>query len=468
MFKQADAIVESLWKNEVLDALCRFVSLRSKSPAFEPDWEKHGLLLQALKEAAAWGGILLPHAVFEIHEEKGITPCLFVDIPATDGGRSEKTAYFYGHLDKQPEAEGWTCGREPFRPSVEDGKLYGRGAADDGYSFYCAMAAVYAMEKAGIGHPRCTAIFETCEETGDADLAFWLGRLAGRCGNVGLITVLDGSAFDYRRLWATTSFRGVVAATVKVQVLSSSMHSGTASGVVPESFMVMRQLLERFEDSATGEIRSPDFYAEIPPERKKQQRQTAEILGNGFTNAFPFVEGARPRYDTMAGLLEAQAWKPQLAVIGADGLPTLPNAGNVLRTHTALRLSIRIPAHVDAGKALESLKKTFTTDVPYGARVEIINAGGTGGWDAKPEQEWFARALDEVSREIYGEPGAYGCDGASIPILSTYEKYFPGAQFFITGVLGPKSNAHGPDEMLNLGYAGKLTRSVCRILARMP
>ncbi len=460
-------LIEHHWKDDTLDALIDFVRLPAKSPAFDAEWEAHGFLKAACQKAALWGQKRFPQAKFEVLEAPGRTPCLFFDIPA-QGEASQEAAFFYGHLDKQPEATGWTKDRAPFKPVIEDGRLYGRGCADDGYSVYAALTAVKALEEAKLPHPRCCGLIETREESGSEDLPHWLAAVAPRCGKVGLVTVLDSAAGDYERLWITASFRGVVAATMRVKVLRHGMHSGTASGIAPESFMIARELLSRVENCATGEISDPAFNCQIPADRLAQLEAAAQLLADKVTDDFPWAGGTQPRFASVTKNLLAQTWMPQLAVIGAEGLPSLQEAGNVLRPETALRLSIRIPPCVNPEEALQSLKDRLTENVPYGAEVTIENTQASSGWNAPAEAPWFKQAVDEIGRSVFGAPTAYIAEGGSIPILNLFADTFSGAQMCVTGVLGPASNAHGPDEMLDLGYTAKLTTAVAELLRAMP
>ena len=460
-------LIEHHWEDDTLDALIDFVRLPAKSPAFDADWESHGFLKTACQKAALWGQKRFPQATFEVLEAPGKTPCLFFDIPA-QGEASEAAAFFYGHLDKQPEAAGWTKNRAPFKPVIEEGRLYGRGCADDGYSIYAALTAVKALEEAKMPHPRCCGLIETREESGSEDLPHWLATVAPRCGKVGLVTVLDSAAGDYERLWITASFRGIVAATLRVKVLRHGLHSGTASGIAPESFMIARELLSRVENCATGEITDPAFNCPIPAERRNQIDAAAKLLADKVTDDFPWAGNTQPRFATISENLLAQTWKPQLAIIGAEGIPSLQEAGNVLRPETALRLSIRIPPCVDPEKALASLKAKLTENIPYGAEASIENTQAASGWNAPLEAPWFTKAVEEIGHSVFGTPSAYIAEGGSIPILNLFADTFPGSQMFVTGVLGPASNAHGPDEMLDIGYTVKLTTAVANLLHAMP
>lgn len=467
-FQKVDEHIVQSWKSETLDALKNVVSLPAKSPEFDKDWEKHGYLLQAVKDAASWGQTRFPHASFEILQSPGITPALFFDIPASKNSTSKNTFFFYGHLDKQPEASGWSKGHQPFVPCVENNRLYGRGCADDGYSVYCALTAIQALEENEIPHPRCCGLIETGEESGSPDLEHFARLIAPRCGKVRAIAMLDGSVGDYQRFWTTTGFRGTIAATLKVQVLSHAVHSGTGSGIIPESFTIVRQVLEKLEEASTGTIRDKNFWTKIPPHRLEQIQASAQLLGQKYVEVFPWLPGVHSKHSSIVDNMLAQTWQPQLSVIGAAGLPSLQESGNVLRPGTALRLSIRIPPHVNAKKAIASLQKILCSDPPYGAHIGLEDISFADGWDAKPEQAWFQTAVNQASQEIWGAPAAYFAEGGSIPILNLFEQLFPQAQSIVTGVLGPNSNAHGPDEMLHLPYVSKLTCAIARLIVGLP
>ena len=462
-----DRAVAASWRGETLEALKRFIRLESKSPAFDAAWEERGLLLKAVEEAAAHGRRLFPQGAFEVLSAPGRTPCLFFDVPAAPGSRGA-AVMFYGHLDKQPEASGWSEGKGPFAPVVEDGRLYGRGAVDDGYSFYLAMAALSGLDAAGLPRPRALGLIETCEESGSLDLAFWLERLRGRLAGVGLMAVLDAGAEDYGRMWLTPRFRGIVAADLRASTVTAAVHSGIASGAVPSSFGVIRVLLDRIDDAASGRVRDPAFHCAMPEARRAQLERVAAVLGGGFADGYPWQPGARPLHGDALSNLIGQTWMPQLSVTGAEGLPPLEAAGNVIRPETALRLSLRIPPCVDAGAALARLEELLLADPPHGARVTVGGQLASAGWNAPQEAAWFAEAVDAASREVFGQPAGWNCSGGTISIMGLLQQALPGAQFCVTGAAGPRTNSHGPDEMLPLAYAEGLTRALARIIARIP
>lgn len=468
MFTKTDEKLASLWQKETLDALKKFIAVKSLSPDFDKDWEAHGELLRSLKEAKAFALATLENIHVEILEAKGKTPLLFFEIPATADSKSHGDVLFYGHMDKQPAANGWTAGRSAFKASVENGVLYGRGGADDGYSFYAAISIAKALEESGKSHPRLFGIFETAEESGSEDFPFWIDQLKERFTQVSLVLVLDAGCIDYKHFCITTNFRGVLGTTLKVSVLEHGVHSGTASGVVPDSFMIARHLLDRLEDSGTGKILDKAFYAtEIPAERLRQNKEKAREI-DGLENDFPWIDKPVMRSSNTEEVLLAQTWLPQLAVIGADGLPAIGEGGNVLRASTSLRLSMRLPPTVDPALAQKALEKTLLTDPPFGAKVEMLGTYSFKGWDAPAQTEWFNEIVKDASSEVFGAPAIYSGEGGSLSIFDTLEAACPAAQFLLTGVLGPHSNAHGPDEALHLAYVENLCRALARIVSRLP
>lgn len=464
-FAVADGVIAELLAGNVTNELKRFVELPAKSSDFDPAWEKNGFLLSACQHAADWATPFFPNAVFEVLSAPGKTPALFFDIHATDKATTG-TAFFYGHFDKQPEAEGWSNGRQPFVPSLEEHRLYGRGAADDGYSFYAAITAIRALDSAGIGRPRCVGLIETDEESGSRDIEYWLERVSDRIRNATVGIILDGTCCDYDRLWATVSFRGCVNLTLNVRVLEHGVHSGQASGIVPDSFMIARALLSRIEDPATGEITLPALRTTIPEERLTQLKTTAAILGESVMQEFPWFGGTRARNNSVLENLIARSSRTQLAVVGAQGLPAIADAGRVLRPETSLALSLRTPPELSAQAALESLSHELTRDPPFGAHVSVTDTSAGDGWCNRVQSNRYDEALISSSNEVFGRRPGYNCDGASIPTLSLMESFMPGAKLLVTGVLGPESNAHGPDEMLRLDYLEKLISAVARIVVR--
>ena len=457
--------IEEAWQGDALEALAEFVRLPAKSPDFDPDWEQNGVLLRALEDAARWAKVRFPEGTFEILSAPGVTPVLWVDIPGTPPGRP---ALFYGHFDKQPEAGEWSEGLAPFEPVLRDGRLYGRGTADDGYSFYAALTAARAMDEAGRKRPRIMGVFETREESGSGDLPHYLPELSKRAGRPSVLTVLDLGIQDKTRLWRTQSLRGVVTFTLKVEVLASGVHSGVTSGIVPSSFAVMRTLLDRLEDPATGRVKVASMHVPEPTRHMPALRRLAELSGEDLWKRFPWAGETEPRSFDPLELLLKNGWQPTLSILGAEGLPPVKEAGALIRPSTTLKLSFRIPPGVDAQKAAEDAVALVTTNVPSKAKVTVANLHAEPGFEAPAGAEWLDAAWSKASEELFRETAEDVFDGATIGILPKFVKAFGPCPFLCTGVLGTEDNAHAPDESVSLEYLTKLTCAVASVLDAVP
>ena len=473
---QALSQVTAQWDSDILKQLTDYIAIPAKSPTFDADWAQHGYIDTVVRNAASWveaqkvEGLML-----EVVRLEGRTPVIFFEIEATRAN-STQTVLMYGHLDKQPEFSGWRSDLGPWTPKYEDGLLYGRGGADDGYAVYASIAAVQALKSQKVPHPRIVGLIETCEESGSYDLLPYVNALKDRLGDVALVVCLDSGAGNYDQLWLTTSLRGNAAGVLKVEVLTEGVHSGDASGLVPSSFRIMRHVLDRLEDSATGRLLPPSFHCEVPADRLAQARATAAILGDELYKRFPWAhydcEGstafALPTTTDPVEALLNRTWRPTLSVTGAEGFPSFRDAGNVLRPYTAFKLSLRFPPLIDAGAAVQELKHLLEDNAPYQAKVTFESKGGANGWNAPATATWFEQALDDASRNFFGAPCATIGQGGTIPLMGMLAKGFPKAQMMVCGVLGPKSNAHGPNEFLHVPYAKKLTAAVAQVMASMP
>ncbi len=478
MFDAAQALDHATrqWDGDIVRQISDYIAIPAKSPGFDRDWASHGHIETVIRNAAAWvEAQKVEGLTLEIVRLEGRTPVLFFEVAATRP-ESKQTVLMYGHLDKQPEFNGWRSDLGPWTPKYEDGKLYGRGGADDGYAVYASIAAVQALKAQNIAHPRIVGLVETCEESGSYDLLPYVDALRPRLGEVELVICLDSGAGNYDQLWLTTSLRGMASGTLKVEVLTEGVHSGDASGLVPSSFRIMRQVLDRLEDSRTGRLLPASFHCEVPPERLAQARATAAILGDEIYKRFPWAhydcEGATafalPTTTEPVQALLNRTWTPTLSVTGAEGFPSLKDAGNVLRPYTAFKLSLRLPPLVDAARAVQELKQLLEDNAPYQARVTFESSGGATGWNAPTTAPWFEQALDDASRAHFGAPCGYIGQGGTIPLMNMLSQGFPKSQMMVCGVLGPRSNAHGPNEFLHVPYAKKLTAAVAQVIARLP
>ena len=453
--------INQFWDDHITQTLFDYIKIPNKSPAFDKDWKKNGHMDEVLDMAKSWAEKHLPSgAELLVEETPGKTPLLLVDIPGTKDGN----ILMYGHLDKQPEMEGWNDGMGPWTPVIKDEKLYGRGGADDGYALFASLCAVNALFDQNLETPRILIFIEFCEESGSPDLPHYMDKCSKRIGNPDLVICLDSGAGDYKRFWTTTSLRGLVGCSLKVEVLEEGVHSGGASGHVPSSFRIARQLLSRLEDENTGEIKLKELHTEIPKHRISETEVFVDILGQEVVDEFPWQDKTKPSIeDLLEGVLR-RTWRPALSVVGANGLPPSENAGNVLRPYTKLQLSIRIPPMVDPVLAHNAIVKHLTEDVPYNATVVIETEEATAGWSAPKTSGWLAKAIEKASLNHFEERDCSMSEGGTIPFMAMLGEKYPEAQFVITGVLGPNSNAHGPNEFLHIPYAKKLTCCIASII----
>ena len=473
---QALSQVSAQWDGDIVRQISDYIAIPAKSPGFDADWKAHGFIDTVMRNAATWvEAQKVEGLTLEVIRLDGRTPVLFFEIPATRAD-STQTVLMYGHLDKQPEFTGWRSDLGPWTPKYQDGKLYGRGGADDGYAVYASIAAVQALKAQNVPHPRIVGLIETCEESGSYDLLPYVEALRKRLGDVALVVCLDSGAGNYDQLWLTTSLRGMGGGVLKVEVLDEGVHSGDASGLVPSSFRIMRHVLDRLEDSATGRLLPQSFHCAIPADRLAQAKATAATLGDEVYKRFPWAhydcEGSSAftlpmTTDPVEALLN-RTWRPTLSVTGAEGFPALKDAGNVLRPYTAFKLSLRFPPLVDASQAVQELKRLLEDNAPYNAKVTFEGGGGATGWNAPSTVDWFENALNDASQSFFGAPCGTIGQGGTIPLMNMLSKGFPKAQMMVCGVLGPKSNAHGPNEFLHVPYAKKLTAAVAHVMARVP
>lgn len=459
---KTDRFVAEAWDDDIVPQLVEYIRIPNKSPMFDADWARHGYMEDAVQLLAGWARQQpIAGMTVEVVRLEGRTPLIFIEVP----GEGDDTVLLYGHLDKQPEMTGWAEDLGPWKPVIKGDKLYGRGGADDGYALFGSLTAIRALKEQGKPHSRCVILIEACEESGSYDLPYYVDHLAERIGKPSLVVCLDSGCANYDQLWCTTSLRGLAGGNLKVSVLTEGVHSGDASGIVPSSFRILRQLLSRLEDEATGRILVDDLYVEIPEQRRQQARRAAEVLGAEVWDKFPFLPGMTPMHSDLAELILNRTWRPALSITGVDGMPPLDNAGNVLRPFTAVKLSLRLPPTLEPKKAGEVIKRVLEANPPYGCKVEVELEKASTGWNAPALAPWLEHAIDHASREFFGAPAMYMGEGGTIPFMGMLGEKFPGAQFMITGVLGPHSNAHGPNEFLHIPTGKRVTSAVARVIA---
>jgi acetylornithine deacetylase/succinyl-diaminopimelate desuccinylase-like protein len=459
--KKTERFVSDRWNDSVIPELCEYIKVPNKSPMFDPDWEQHGHMEQAVTLFERWCREQPIHGMqVEVVRIDKRTPVLFIEIP----GKSEDVVLLYGHYDKQPEFSGWNDDLGPWQPVIKDGKLYGRGGADDGYAVFGSLIAIRALQEQGIDHARCVVLIEGCEESGSFDLPYYIDKLADRIGNVSLVVCLDAECGNYEQFWCTTSLRGNLTGTLRADVLTEGVHSGGAGGIVPSSFRVLRQLLSRVEDQETGSILVDELHVEIPRQRQDQAKLAAEVLQDSVHLKYPWAVNNPLPGESPYELLLNNTWRPNVTVTGADGLPELINAGNVMLPGTTLKLSFRLPPTCDADKAAAAVENALESDTPPLANVQFEVESTMGGWNAPDISNWLEASMQEASQAFFGKPSMYMGTGGTIPFMGMLGEKFPEAQFLVTGLLGPKSNAHGPNEFLHIETGKRLTSCVAQVL----
>jgi acetylornithine deacetylase/succinyl-diaminopimelate desuccinylase-like protein len=458
---------ERVWEDDVLPALGDYIRIPARSVAFDPDWEAHGHIDAAVHLIADWcRSRSVAGLEIEVVRIPGRTPLIWIEVPASDGrsGPDADTVLLYGHLDKQPEMTGWREGLGPWTPVLDRDRLYGRGGADDGYSAFAAVTAIEALQAQGRPHARAVILIEASEESGSPDLPAHIDSLAHRIGSPSLVVCLDSGCATYDRMWVTTSLRGLASVVLTVEVLRHGMHSGAASGIVPSSFRILRALLDRIEDSATGEILVPELHGNPSARRLEQVAATAAELGPDLAFAWPFAGDTQPVVTDPFEALLAKTWRPTLSVVGMDGIPSVTDGGNVLRPLTSVALSFRLPPDVDPQVASAAVVERLTADPPHGALVTAAVTETGPGWEAPEVAPWLAQALDEASQATFGDTARYIGEGGSIPFMGMLGERFPDAQFVVTGLLGPGSNAHGPNEFLHVPTGKAITAATALLL----
>jgi len=461
-FERLQARIARTWDDSILEQLVAYVRIPNKSPMFDPQWERHGYMEAAVQLMAEWcRAQKVPGARIEVRRLPGRTPLLVVDVP----GELEGCALLYGHLDKQPEFTGWLPGLGPWEPVIRDGRLYGRGAADDGYAVFSSLTAIAALKEQQVRLPRCVLLIEACEESGSVDLPAHLAALGETLGEPSLVVCLDAECANYEQVWCSTSLRGNLVGTLRVRVLTEGVHSGMATGIAPTPFRILQQLLARLESPVTGDVLLDELQASIPRDRREQASAAAQVLGGEVAAKLPWVRGAQPLSNDPTELIINSTWRATLAVTGADGLPPVLSAGNVLLPELAVKLSLRLPPTCDAERAVRAVREALEREPPYGAQVSFEEPSANGGWNAPTFAPWLEESIARASRAVYGKTAVnIGC-GGTIPFMGMLGERFPRTQFFITGVLGPHANAHGPNEFLHIDYAKKLTACVSLVLA---
>ena len=457
--------VDPFWDNSILPSITEYIRIPNKSPHFDPQWVEHGYMEDAVTLMVAWATPQLagfPGATLEVVRLPGRTPLIFIEVP----GDSDDTVLLYGHLDKQPEMKGWAEGTGPWIPVLKGDKLYGRGGADDGYAIYACLCALRALAEQKVPRGRCVIMIEACEESGSYDLPFYVDHLmdADRQAVAGGLP-----RFGLRRLGPAVA-HDIAARHCRRDAHRAGADRGRPFGrrLGHRALLLPHHARASVAPRGRGHRRDQAARPLCPDPaaaHRAGQGRRRKCWASRSTPSSRSPEATRPMADDLGQMVLNRTWRPQLAVIGMDGYPAPGDAGNVLLPYSTAQLSLRTPPTLDAAAAVRALKQTLEADPPHGAEVTFEGWEGQSGWHAPPLAPWLEKAVAEASQEAFGQPAAYMGEGGSIPFMGMLGEKFPATQFVITGVLGPHSNAHGPNEFLHIPTGKRVTMATARLIA---
>lgn len=489
--------IDKFWKSSIKSDFEQFVRIESITPQYVmgSTAEKLKGICEALNLAMDWvnkqsdlnatltAGIPQgsPCAANQAHETvetdaAHLTPILLIQIPGT-APEGSGSVLMYGHWDKQAIADvkAWnepkgSMKTGPFQPNIANGRLYGRGTADDGYALFFSIAAIQALRANGIPYPTVNFILDFDEEGGSVNLERYLEKFSFKIGTPDLCITLDSGAGDYNRIWNTTTERGIVTGTLTVKVLTDSVHSGDGSGIIPNPQRIMRHLLSRLEDPVTGKILPSEFQVEVPATYLADVFSQATNIVPSTIKGFPWFGYATTAASNPVELILNRIWRAGLAVTGVDGLPSTAAANNVVVGSVSYQLSLRLPPPLRIDEVQRQLKDLFEKDPPYGATVtyDYEGAPAANGWMSPPQPRWLSEAIDQASQVLFQQPSAPLGDGGTQPVLAILKEKFKETLFFASGVAGPGNNEHAANENLNIKYAEQLSACEAYVLSQLP
>lgn len=472
--KQVISYIESSWKRDVEKTLIDYIETPNQSPDYDPKIHENGYQEAAYKLLTDWTEKQnVKGLTMEILHDKNRTPLIYIEVEATGNKLlSSTTVLMYGHFDKQPPlTNDWDEDLHPYKAVIKNGKLYGRGGADDGYAIFAAINSIKVLQEQNKPHPRCCIIIEGSEESGSPDLLYYIDKLKNKIGTPKVVICLDSGCQNYDQLWMTVSLRGVFMANLTAQLLTEGIHSGD-SGLIRDSFHVLRLILDRIDNAKTGEMLK-ELYVDIPQSHINYAKECAKCLGDTVYTQIPFyndsclpqIEECKNDSKSLYELILNRTWRPQLTITGIDGIPDL-KGGNVLRKYTTIKLSVRIPPSMDPNKAQNALKNLCEKKpTPFGANVECKISSHCGAGFVCPEfEDWLLKSIHSSSKQYFGKQAQFTGEGGSIPFMGQLQRKFPKSQFVITGILGPNSNAHGPNEFLHIDFTKKVMCCISNIL----
>jgi len=454
------AYIDKEFDTNVIPTLMEYIKIDNLSPFFDPQWETNGKLEKAAQLIVDWVNKQNVKGLkASVIKDDKLSPVIWINIDSNGGNGN---VLMYGHFDKQPHFDGWIEGTGPTTPKIIGDLLYGRGGADDGYATFASVLSIKALQQFDVKHGTINILIEGSEESGSPHLMHYVEKFADKIGTPDLLVCLDSGCKDYERIWITSSLRGNLVKNIKVECLKESLHSG-GTGHAPDSFTVIRQLLDRLEDSKTSEV-VKDFHVEIPDAKYKEAKNVTSILGEEIILP-KRLEGVKLIHNDLSELYLNGTWRPTLCILGQTGLPSHLFAGNVLRESTTIRLSMRIPPTLNADKASEIFDQIILSNPPYNAKISIESRKPSFGWAAKEFSQKLYKSLSESSLSLWGEDCQTNGEGGTIPFINSLSQKFENCDFLVIGVLGPGSNAHAANETLNIPYCKKLITALVHALS---
>ena len=457
-------IVHKDFESSIIPALSDYIKIDNLSPEYDPEWKTNGKLEKAAQHIIDWASKQnIKGLKAQILKEENRSPMVYIQIPATSDD-IKKTILLYAHFDKQPHMTGWREGLGPLKPVIQDGYLYGRGASDDGYASFTIVESIKAIQEQGGKHGKIFITIEGGEESGSPDLMYYLNKIAEDMGKPDFMICMDSGCIDYNTLWITTSLRGIAKVELTVEVLKESVHSGTGSGIAPDSFTIMRQLLDRLEDSKTSKV-VDDLQVQIPDYRIEDAKKLAEYQKEKIVEEHvKLLDGVKPLNDDYTEVILNNTWRAMLTVVGMTGFPPAEGAGNVLRAKTKCNISMRLPPTYDAKKAIEVLGDIHTKDKLLDAKITAHSSHFGNGFASKNFSEKVKNSFSASSKRLFGKDFYCFGEGGSIPFISELGKQYPECEILVTGVLGPNTNAHCPNEALNLKYTESMIVALAHLI----
>lgn len=468
--KSFEKYIEKMFTYNILPNLMDFIRIPNLSPAYDYNWKTNGLLLKAANLIISYAKSLnIKNAEINLIQDKGYTPLIFIDIPSSREN-DNRTVLFYAHFDKQPYGTGWDEDKEPTKPVIINGRLYGRGSADDGYASFSILTAIKACQEHNCPMPRICIIFEGAEESTDEDLTYYFDKLLPIIGeNVIAFIPLDSGCSDYERLWITNSLRGVVDFDIKITSLDNDCHFGPeASGRVAENLFLLRKALDGVVDTTTGEILIDEFFVkEIPTSIEKEMDKEIEIVGDKFFDDIPLYDGVKPLKSDVKEAMINNRWKPSISILGVDNCPKIEDNGFGVSKSINVRLSMRLPPGINGNNAMNALKKVINNNSYFSAKFEFGYMSLAEGWCLSDISERTKNVLNKASLEYFGKEIVFKGAGGSIPFITYFQTKYPKADVICTGILGADSFEHGPNENLNIEACKKMILILCYFLSEI-